>query len=173
MRAGRGNHVAINRSSAMLPPRHSISTTACTNTPPLPQIPHAHVHAHTRTQITATSCHLHYFSSRPGLWPIVVGVLKGLGSQYLGYELGVELVEGRHTGGGADHEVCVWFHCCVFSWPAAACSGCYVACRGAGDDTWGVGWTTRCAGVVLRLLVLAAHRLLSVPRCGMACSSMQ
>lgn len=29
-------------------------------------------------QVTATSLELHYYSARPGLWPIVVGVLKGV-----------------------------------------------------------------------------------------------
>lgn len=32
--------------------------------------------------ITPTSMLLHYFSSRPGLCPIVVGVLKGLCEHY-------------------------------------------------------------------------------------------
>jgi len=54
-------------------------------------------------QITPESLLLHYYSSRPGLWPIVVGVLKGLSKEYFGFELGVELVQSRDEG--ADHEV--------------------------------------------------------------------
>jgi serine/threonine protein kinase len=41
---------------------------------------------------------LHYYSSRPGLWPIVVGVLKGVAATYFGIDLAVELVAGRHEG---------------------------------------------------------------------------
>lgn len=47
-------------------------------------------------QITPESLLLHYFSNRPGLWPIVVGVLKGLSSDYFNCELQV----GRGLLGG-------------------------------------------------------------------------
>lgn len=32
---------------------------------------------------------LHYFSNRPGLWPIVVGVLKGMSNDYFKLDLKV------------------------------------------------------------------------------------
>jgi len=50
---------------------------------------------------------LHYYSSRPGLWPIVVGVLKGVAATYFGIDVSVELVAGRHEGAPrrATHEV--------------------------------------------------------------------
>ncbi|KAJ9517261.1 hypothetical protein QJQ45_009127 [Haematococcus lacustris] len=53
--------------------------------------------------VTEVSCHLHYYSNRPALWPIVVGVLKGLSKQYLKYDLTVELLQSRDDG--HDHEV--------------------------------------------------------------------
>ncbi|GFH09776.1 guanylate cyclase domain-containing protein [Haematococcus lacustris] len=53
--------------------------------------------------VTEVSCHLHYYSNRRALWPIVVGVLKGLSKQYLKYDLTVELLQSRD--GGHDHEV--------------------------------------------------------------------
>ncbi|GFH24618.1 guanylate cyclase [Haematococcus lacustris] len=56
-----------------------------------------------RVQVTEVSCHLHYYSNRPALWPIVVGVLKGLSKQYLKYDLTVELLQSRDDG--HDHEV--------------------------------------------------------------------
>lgn len=40
-------------------------------------------------QVTAESLELHYFSNRPGLWPIVVGVLKGLSNDYFKLDLQV------------------------------------------------------------------------------------
>lgn len=55
------------------------------------------------SQVTPESLLLHYYSSRPGLWPIVVGVLKGMSKEYFGFEVGVELLESRDEG--ADHEV--------------------------------------------------------------------
>lgn len=54
-------------------------------------------------QVTPESLLLHYYSSRPGLWPIVVGVLKGMSKEFFGFEVGVELVESRDEG--AHHEV--------------------------------------------------------------------
>lgn len=57
-------------------------------------------------QVTPTSCELHYYSSRPGLWPIVVGVLKGLAKEYLKYELEIILISSRKDG--HDHEVGAW-----------------------------------------------------------------
>lgn len=53
--------------------------------------------------MTPESLLLHYHSSRPGLWPIVVGVLRGMSKEYFGFEVGVELVRSRDDG--ADHEV--------------------------------------------------------------------
>lgn len=40
-------------------------------------------------QVTPESLQLHYFSNRPGLWPIVVGVLKGLSNDYFKLDLQV------------------------------------------------------------------------------------
>lgn len=47
-------------------------------------------------QVTPESLLLHYFSNRPGLWPIVVGVLKGMSNDYfkLDLQVGVESFEG-------------------------------------------------------------------------------
>jgi hypothetical protein len=44
---------------------------------------------HANQQVTSESLLLHYFSNRPGLWPIVVGVLKGLVKDYFKTELQV------------------------------------------------------------------------------------
>jgi hypothetical protein len=54
-------------------------------------------------QVTSESLLLHYYSSRPGLWPIVVGVLKGISKSYFGFDMGIELLQSRDQG--ADHEV--------------------------------------------------------------------
>lgn len=43
-------------------------------------------------QVTPESLQLHYFSNRPGLWPIVVGVLKGLSNDYFKLDLQVSRV---------------------------------------------------------------------------------
>jgi hypothetical protein len=40
-------------------------------------------------QVTPESLMLHYFSNRPGLWPIVVGVLKGMSNDYFKLDLKV------------------------------------------------------------------------------------
>jgi hypothetical protein len=40
-------------------------------------------------QVTSESLLLHYFSNRPGLWPIVVGVLKGMSNDYFKLDLQV------------------------------------------------------------------------------------
>jgi hypothetical protein len=55
------------------------------------------------SQVTAESLDLHYFSNRPGLWPIVVGVLKGLSNDYFKLDLQVRggVVAGLRMGGGA------------------------------------------------------------------------
>lgn len=41
------------------------------------------------SQVTPESLLLHYFSNRPGLWPIVVGVLKGMSNDYFKLDLKV------------------------------------------------------------------------------------
>lgn len=47
---------------------------------------------------------LHYHSHRPGLWPLVVGILRSMAAEYFGIaDLGIELVAARHTG-DCDHE---------------------------------------------------------------------
>jgi hypothetical protein len=56
------------------------------------------------SQVTPESLLLHYYSPRPGLWPIVVGVLKGLASNYFSLQLQVELLHSREKG-DSDHEV--------------------------------------------------------------------
>ncbi|GLI65462.1 hypothetical protein VaNZ11_008812 [Volvox africanus] len=52
------------------------------------------------------SLELHYYSHRPALGPIVVGVLRGLANRYwdLGDKLAVKLLRGREDGTD-DHEV--------------------------------------------------------------------
>lgn len=55
--------------------------------------------------MTPESLLLHYYSKRPGLWPLVVGVLKSMASRYYGItQLSMELVASRHEG-TCDHEV--------------------------------------------------------------------
>eukprot|EP00798_Chlamydomonas_sp_ICE-L_P003500 gene3500-13567_t len=56
------------------------------------------------SNVTPESVEVHYYSNRPGLWPIVVGALKGVAKEYFKFELEVELLQSRH-GTGADHEV--------------------------------------------------------------------
>ena len=46
-------------------------------------------------QVTPESLLLHYFSNRPGLWPIVVGVLKGMSNDYFKLDLKVGWVADR------------------------------------------------------------------------------
>jgi len=53
--------------------------------------------------VTPESLELHYFSARPALWPIVVGVLKGLAKERWGFPMDVEMLKGRDSG--HDHEV--------------------------------------------------------------------
>ncbi|KAF8066284.1 Gucy1b1 [Scenedesmus sp. PABB004] len=57
-------------------------------------------------EVTPESLVLHYYSSRPGLWPIVRGVLRGMAGTYfkLQGELRVELLRSREAG-DCDHEV--------------------------------------------------------------------
>ncbi|KIY96769.1 guanylate cyclase, partial [Monoraphidium neglectum] len=55
------------------------------------------------SNVTADSLLLHYHSSRPGMWPLVAGILKGMAEEYFGFTLGVELVASRHQG--HDHEI--------------------------------------------------------------------
>jgi hypothetical protein len=55
-------------------------------------------------QVTPESLRLHYYSSRPGLWPVVVGVLKGIAREYFQLDLQVELAHSRDKG-DCDHEV--------------------------------------------------------------------
>lgn len=39
------------------------------------------------TQVTSTSLLLHYHSRQPGLWPLLVGILKSVTKKVLGHEL--------------------------------------------------------------------------------------
>ena len=55
-------------------------------------------------QVTPESLELHYYSYRPGLWPIVVGVLKGLAKDHFKFNLNIELLQARGRDEGADHE---------------------------------------------------------------------
>lgn len=55
-------------------------------------------------QVTPESLLLHYNSMRPGLWAIVVGVLKGVSSQYFNMPLQIQLLHSRERG-DSDHEV--------------------------------------------------------------------
>jgi hypothetical protein len=56
-------------------------------------------------KVTPTSLELHYYSSRPGLWSLVVGVLKSMAPRYCGIaQLGIKLIAARHLG-NCDHEV--------------------------------------------------------------------
>lgn len=75
-------------------------------------------------QVTAESLHLHYISARPGLWPITMGVLKGMSQEFWGFDLDLTLIKSRDEGD--DHEVrgCTW--CC----PAA---GLLMLGSGSGD----------------------------------------
>ncbi|GFR47155.1 hypothetical protein Agub_g8846, partial [Astrephomene gubernaculifera] len=59
------------------------------------------------TAVGPESLELHYYSNRPALGPIVVGVLQGLAERYWdvgGGRLGVQLLRGRDDG-SEDHEV--------------------------------------------------------------------
>ena len=71
---------SLNTRPRDLPPFRSLPPDRpLLNMPPdLPPLP---------SQITPDSLLLHYYSSRPGLWPIVVGVLKGLSKEYFGFEV--------------------------------------------------------------------------------------
>eukprot|EP00878_Enallax_costatus_P026891 GHUV01028902.1.p1 GENE.GHUV01028902.1~~GHUV01028902.1.p1 ORF type:complete len:767 (+),score=239.67 GHUV01028902.1:298-2598(+) len=55
-------------------------------------------------QVTPESLLLHYYSVRPGLWPIVAGVLKGIAKDYFKLDLRVQLLRSREKG-DCDHEV--------------------------------------------------------------------
>jgi Haem-NO-binding len=53
------------------------------------------------TDVKPTSLHLHYFSSRPGLQPFVIGLVKGLAKKY---DSAVQITTLRSRETGADHE---------------------------------------------------------------------
>lgn len=53
------------------------------------------------TDVTDRSLCLHYQSMRPGLAPMVVGLLKGLGKMF---ETEVHVTQTRSRAGGADHD---------------------------------------------------------------------
>lgn len=55
-------------------------------------------------QVTPESLELHYMSKRPGLWPLLVGVLHGMAEDYFDIKIEVELLRGRDDG-TCDHEV--------------------------------------------------------------------
>ena len=55
-------------------------------------------------QLTPESVELHYYSIRRGLWPMVVGLLRGVARNYFALEPSVELIRGRDDG-SCDHEV--------------------------------------------------------------------
>lgn len=56
------------------------------------------------TEISPVSLKLHYYSKRPGLWPIVKGVLQALAKVHFKFDITLEVVESREAGTN-DHEV--------------------------------------------------------------------
>lgn len=53
------------------------------------------------TEVTDSSLRLHYQSTRPGLAPMVVGLVKGLGTMF---DTPVAIVADRTRADGADHD---------------------------------------------------------------------
>jgi guanylate cyclase soluble subunit beta len=56
------------------------------------------------TEIKPESLKLHYYSKRPGLWPIVKGVLQALAKTHFRFDITLEVIESREAGTN-DHEV--------------------------------------------------------------------
>ncbi len=54
-------------------------------------------------QVTPESLLMHYYSHRPGLWPVVSGIMKVVARDLFHHDLTVELVASREQG--HDHEV--------------------------------------------------------------------
>jgi hypothetical protein len=54
------------------------------------------------TEVSDNSLHLHYYSHREGLAPMVIGLVQGLGKMF-GTETEVQHIKGHHTG--EDHDV--------------------------------------------------------------------
>ena len=54
--------------------------------------------------MTPTSLELHYASRRPGLGPLVEGILDAVARQYYGMRVDMRLLRGREDG-SCDHEV--------------------------------------------------------------------
>jgi len=54
------------------------------------------------TEVSEHSLHLHYYSHRQGLAPMVIGLVQGLGKMF-GTETDVHHTKGHHTG--EDHDV--------------------------------------------------------------------
>lgn len=53
------------------------------------------------TDVTETSLRLHYYSPRPGLAPLVVGLLTGLGKMF---HTNIQVMSGTNRSTGADHD---------------------------------------------------------------------
>lgn len=56
------------------------------------------------THITPESLHLHYYSQRPALWPIVKGVIQAMAKVHFKYDITLQLIQSRDAGDN-DHEV--------------------------------------------------------------------
>ena len=54
------------------------------------------------TDVTSHSLHLHYYSKRQGLAPMVVGLLQGLGTRF---HVTLETTQLEFKGSGSDHDV--------------------------------------------------------------------
>jgi hypothetical protein len=98
----------------------------------LPLCTPARLPAAPRAQVTPESLLLHYYSNRPGLWPIVVGVLKGMSQDYFKLDLAFELLHSRDKG-DADHEVrvCACVCVCLVWWVWCVARGCAARATGS------------------------------------------
>lgn len=58
-------------------------------------------------QVTGESLELHYYSKRPGLYPLVIGILKGVALIYFDFKISIEIIKGRdcEPPQHCDHEV--------------------------------------------------------------------
>ncbi len=63
---------------------------------------HLHAPSFECTDITEQSLHLHYFSDRPGLGPMVVGLLEGLAIMF---ETPIDITPVGSRAAGGDHDV--------------------------------------------------------------------
>lgn len=65
-------------------------------------MPHLQPPSFVCTDVDEHSLHLHYYSHRQGLAPMIIGLVQGLGKMF-GNETEVSHIKGRHTG--EDHDV--------------------------------------------------------------------